>query len=227
MALVDSTTGEVVAACTPEEARSLTDSIRDAAEQVWSLLLEAHDRQAYAALGYATWADYVRDEFDMSRSRSYQMLDQGRVIRAIEHVASTSVDITEAAARDIKPNLKVVTDAIKDKIAEEATVEPERVKEIAAQVIDEERAKVRQAAEDRAALVELNEVAAAAGMDQDRERTQQRGAFSRLCRDLSELPEPSSFIAYQSPHLTPRHVAQAERAHAWLDAFLLEIGESK
>lgn len=230
MTLVNAETGEIVAHCTPDEARRLTDEIKGAAERVWSLLVEAHDREAWAALGYGSWRDYATTEFGMSQSRAYQLLDQGRVVRAIEEATghSTSVELTEAAARDIKPRLVDVTKAIKEKVTAEATApEPERVKEIVAEVVAEEREKAKQATEDAQALADLSAAAENAGMDMDESRRQQRGAFARLCRDISGFPEPAVFIAGQGEHLVDRHVLLAERAYAWLDEFLLEVREGK
>lgn len=231
MTLVDAETGEIIAACTPDEARKLTDDIKGAAERVWSLLLEAHERKAWSALGYATWADYVGAEFDMSRGHAYRLIDQARVIREIEQVVSpygdTTVSLPEATARDIKPHLASVTEGIKKKLAEEATAPaPDRVQEIVAEVITEERDKAKARAEDREAMRDLAAAAKAAGVDDDEDRVRQRGEFSRLCRDLSNLPEPAAFIGRQREFLTERHIAQAERAYAWLDSFLLDIRES-
>lgn len=143
MTLVNVETGEVVAYCTPDEARSLTDEIRGAAERVWSLLVEAHDRRAWAALGYSSWRDYAMAEFGMSQSHAYRLLDQGRVVSAIEEATGSPMgELSERSARDIKPRLQAVTDTIKDRIAEEAVAEaPERVKEIVREVIAETRAE--------------------------------------------------------------------------------------
>ncbi len=101
-----------------EEARSITDEIRRAADDLYDLLLEAHDRKAWAVLGYGSWAEYVKVEFNISRSRSYQLVDQAKVVRAIESAAgvSTSVDISEAEARAIKPVLSVITDEIRTRV---------------------------------------------------------------------------------------------------------------
>jgi hypothetical protein len=110
-------------------ARELTNRIKDAVESLWSLLLEAHERKAWLALGYETWQAYVETEFNMARSRSYQLLDQGRVVRALRGAAvSTSVDITEAEARDIKPVLPQVVEQVRTKI-ETGTPPVEAVKE--------------------------------------------------------------------------------------------------
>ncbi len=96
------------------EATVLTDRIRESAEQTWSLLVEAHEGRAWSALGYGTWAEYVGAEFGMSRSRSYQLIDQAVVIRELGAV-STDVDITEADARRIKPVLPEVRDELRDR----------------------------------------------------------------------------------------------------------------
>jgi hypothetical protein len=116
-------------------ARELTDRIKASADQLWVLLLEAHERRAWVALGYASWAAYVRAEFHISRSRSYQLLDQGRVIRALQSV-STSVDISEAQARDLKPRLAAVTEAVRSRVAAEASGS---VADTVAQVVEDER----------------------------------------------------------------------------------------
>src|SRR5919106_4677116 len=70
-----------------EAARELTNRIKTGLEgifdqiyEVEQLLLEAHNRRAWQALGYKTWEEYVKTEFDLSRRRSYQLLDQARVI---------------------------------------------------------------------------------------------------------------------------------------------------
>lgn len=74
----------VVRVLDADSARRLTDEIRATAEHVWALLLQAHEQRAWSALGYGTWAEYVKTEFDYSRSRSYQLLDQAFVLREIE-----------------------------------------------------------------------------------------------------------------------------------------------
>jgi hypothetical protein len=59
----------------------------------------------------------------MSRRRSYQLLDQGRVIRAIGEAVCTDVhtapvEVTEAEARDVKPVLPAVVAAVRERVAE-------------------------------------------------------------------------------------------------------------
>lgn len=229
MALVNTETAEIIADCTPEEARRLTDEIRGAAERVWSLLLEAHERQAWMALGYSTWADYVKAEFNMSRSRSYQMLDQGRVIKAIEEVTgvSTNVDISEAAARDLKPRLEEVKADLAASLADVATVDPEAVSAAVNDMVERQREQARKDAEDRAAMRDLNDKGKAAGFDLDQKSLAERGDWSTHCRELAKTADPSDFLDRHREHLTDRHITQAERAYAWLDSFLLEYREAQ
>jgi hypothetical protein len=69
-----------------DAARDLTklikgklEGILDQVHEVHQLILEAHDRRAWQALGYPTWQAYVKKEFNLSRSRSYQLLDRAKV----------------------------------------------------------------------------------------------------------------------------------------------------
>jgi hypothetical protein len=49
----------------PADARELTERIREAAETVYELVLEAHDRNVWEALGYGSWQDYVGVELHL------------------------------------------------------------------------------------------------------------------------------------------------------------------
>lgn len=110
---------------TKDEAQALTDQIRASINQAWNLLLEAYEQRAWSAMGYTSWEAYVRSEFDISRRRAYQLIDQGNVIRAIESAVCTTVHITEREARDIKPVLTEVTEEIKERV--EAGEDPKTV----------------------------------------------------------------------------------------------------
>src|SRR5687768_8036370 len=74
-----------------DEARALTDRIKDAADQLWTLLLEAHEGRAWEALGYTSWRDYAKSEFGIGQSHAYRLLDQGRVIRAVAAAANSPI----------------------------------------------------------------------------------------------------------------------------------------
>lgn len=103
------------------EATALTERIRKHIDAAWADITRAYEGKAWKVLGYETWEAYVRTEFDMSRRRSYQLLDQGRVIQAIGEASGNvnhGTPITERQAREIKPDLPAVTAEIKTKIAE-------------------------------------------------------------------------------------------------------------
>lgn len=234
MSLVNTETAALAERIDADEARVLTERIKNAAEEVWNLLVEAHDRKAWAALGYDTFADYVGAEFDMSRRHAYRLLDQAEVIRELEavvvdvtHGSHAPVAITERQARDIKPRLKDVSRDIKREVESAATVDPDKVKAIVSEVVEEHREQARQEAEDRAALADLNAKAKAAGMDTNPDSLAEKGALVRLCGDIAKQRTPSEFVALYRKHLTPRIVTAAEQAYAWLDEFLLEIKEGE
>lgn len=107
-----------VTAMTKAKAKALTQRIRDGVESIVTLLRQAYDEGAWKALGYETWEAYVKTEFAMSRSRSYQILDQGRVIEEVKSAAglSTMVDIDERQARAIKGDLPAVTAEIRSRV---------------------------------------------------------------------------------------------------------------
>jgi len=99
---------DIIKVLTQEEAQELTTRIKTNVEDLWVLLTEARERRAWEALGYVSWAEYVRVEFDMDRSRSYQLLNHGAVIHQLTEAAglSTAVDtssIVERQTRTITP----------------------------------------------------------------------------------------------------------------------------
>jgi hypothetical protein len=117
------------------DATALTLRIRTAVEGVRDMLLEAHDRQAWKALGYNSWSAYVRGEFDMGRAHSYRLLDQGRVIKAIGHATgkvSHMGDISERTARELKSDLPGAIEEIKVR-SEQGEDPAQSAKEIAAE----------------------------------------------------------------------------------------------
>lgn len=116
------------------DATALTQRIRTAAEGVRDMLLEAHDRQAWKALGYNSWSAYVRGEFDMGRAHSYRLLNHGRVIKAIGDATgkvSPIGDIPEGVARELKRDLPGAIEEIKAR-TERGEDPAQSAKEIAA-----------------------------------------------------------------------------------------------
>lgn len=83
------------------DAIALTEHIRGAAESTWALLVEAHDRTAWAALGRASWDDYVTSEFDPAADPAYRLLDRARVGLGVDDAEPSEVELSESEARDL------------------------------------------------------------------------------------------------------------------------------
>lgn len=117
-------------------AQEITEAIRATASVTFALLAQAHQHKAHKALGYDTWEEYVRHEFDMSAQRSYQLLDLHKVIAEIETVVpdGTTIKLTEAQARDIKRELPRLTEEV-----ERAVEDGEDPEDAVNRVVDEIR----------------------------------------------------------------------------------------
>lgn len=89
--VIDPTSAKRRPVLSHDEARMLTTEIQRTSIKLWLLVTEAHDRSAHFALGYDSWDDYVRAEFKMSPSRSYQLVDTGHVMRELA-VAGADID---------------------------------------------------------------------------------------------------------------------------------------
>jgi hypothetical protein len=143
--LGDALQGDVVAVGAPLDetgARSLTERIRTARAHVCLLLLEANEGRAWSALGYPSWARYVRDEFGLSRSRAYELLEQARVIQTIRRALHLSgiPDVSPYAAAQVKPLLAEVLSAVDRR---RAGLPEERVLALVKSTVDEVRGRGR------------------------------------------------------------------------------------
>jgi hypothetical protein len=106
----------------PADARILTNTIRSQFDRCWLLLFEAHERRVWKALGYKSWTAYVRQELELSRSRSYELLAYCRVVHALMSAASTCTvpRISPYAASQIKPVVGQLSEEIRARIARQA-----------------------------------------------------------------------------------------------------------
>jgi hypothetical protein len=128
-------------AMTVAAAKRVTASIKAAATATWILVKRAHDGKAWKSLGYSTWADYVTKEFDMSASRSYQLINQADVISALESAApeGTKLMLTEAQTREIKDTLPKITEKVKTATVDDTpTVAADKINKI----VDDERSSI-------------------------------------------------------------------------------------
>lgn len=130
-----------------QAARELTDSIKATATATYILVSKAHEMKAWKSLGYKSWEEYVRNEFDMSASRSYQLINQATVINEIESVApeGTRVMLSEIQARDIKNELPKITEKVK---AATSGASPEDAAAAINSIVDETRKEKKSAKND-------------------------------------------------------------------------------
>lgn len=118
------------------EAKNITNSIRTTATAVCLLLKKAHDEKAWKTLGYKSWKEYIEEEFDFSRARSYQLLEQGNIIEAVSKVSDSKLYLTEKEAKTIKDELPKITEKISE--ATKNVDESSEREKIAKEIIDEE-----------------------------------------------------------------------------------------
>lgn len=152
---------DIAVPLTTDQARELTDTIRSTSEVLYVLLARAHAGKAWEALGYSSFAEYVREEFDMSRSRAYQVLDQSRVVAAIEAAAPDGTDlpvISEAAARDLK---SIIGEVVPEIEARTADIPVHEAGQVVEEIVEEYRDKVRERREEDALEREEQEMDAA------------------------------------------------------------------
>jgi hypothetical protein len=69
---------------TPDEARHLTDEIKEQVEAAWAKLRPAYEGRAWAALGYPSWQLYVTSEFDVDWRHAIRLLDHARRVQQID-----------------------------------------------------------------------------------------------------------------------------------------------
>jgi hypothetical protein len=109
--LIEAENGDMITV-TVEQATAITEAIRSATQGLYLLIQRAHSHKIYTVLGYTTWEEYVNKEFNISRGRSYQLLNQAKVIEEISEAAGTPVYLTEREARAIKDALPEITQQI-------------------------------------------------------------------------------------------------------------------
>lgn len=127
--------GDDIGPMEESEARALTLRIKEDYANLSLLLLRAHEGRAWVALGYRTWERYVRAEFALSRSRSYELLDQGRLRRAL-HIA-IGPDAVPLVSGRVASRLRPVLDDVIEKVRQRVTEESSDPREIASRVVRE------------------------------------------------------------------------------------------
>jgi hypothetical protein len=202
-------------------ARKLTAQIRTATRQVCLLLLEAHERRVWVVLAYTRWEDYVSAEFGFSRSRSYELLDQARVILAVQEAASLPEvpDISGYAASQIKHHLPEITEEIRACARESGGAVPMR------QVLDTVgayRAQAKLAAPEGA---DASGEQAAGIADNDKDPCLYRVPLHEVTTWLANLPSVDVVMPRirKLNRYDPAAVAKAAR---WLSDFAVELDDT-
>lgn len=120
-----------------KSAKQLTNDIKSTTTALYVLLKRAHDTKAWQALGYNSWTEYIEEEFDFSRARSYQLINQANVIEEINAASGVPLYITESEARSIKKRLPEITERLEE--IKEEDLEEEEAKQRAREIIEQEK----------------------------------------------------------------------------------------
>lgn len=99
----DASVQDGVLVLSKEEARTLTDEIKEHDEELCFKVLQAYEGGAHVALEYPSWESYVKEEFGYGRSHSYRLMDQARVVKAIDAVSPRGDRPNEKQARSLVP----------------------------------------------------------------------------------------------------------------------------
>lgn len=228
MTMVVAETGEIVATLIELEeiiGRGLASFI-----EVGDALVTVRDAGLYREHA-ETFEAYCIDRWGLSRKRAYDLIGAAQTVNELSPIGDTPMPANEAQARELRP-LKGQPEKAAEAMRTAAADGNPTAKKIADAVKEQLEEKVAEAeakAADKAELDALKAAHTPDNFDPDAEekRVAERGKFSRLCRDLSNLPPPAAFIANHGEYLRERYVTGAERAYEWLDAFLLETRESK
>lgn len=107
---------EIFTPLSEDEANQLTEDIKATSTALYVLLKRAHDTKAWIPLGYKSWTDYIETEFEFSRARSYQLINQANIIEEINKASGVPLYITEKEARDIKKRLPEITKRLEEDV---------------------------------------------------------------------------------------------------------------
>jgi hypothetical protein len=81
-------------------ARELTDRIKAATDDLYDMLWQAHQGQAWKALGYTSWSDYCENEFQMSTRHSYRLLNFVEIRNVIR---DSDPGVTPSSEKQVRP----------------------------------------------------------------------------------------------------------------------------
>jgi len=123
LATINLETGEIISRTevlmTKDEALAITAEIKSWSTTLWQKLKQAHDGQAWRALGYKSWRAYIDTEFEMGKSQAYRLLTHANAVYEIagaagldpEELSPAGDTFTERQTRGL--DLEAVTEAIR------------------------------------------------------------------------------------------------------------------
>jgi hypothetical protein len=69
--------------------------------QVGRALVEIRERRLYRSAGHATFADYTKQRWGMSRGHAYRTIDAARVVGILQEASVEPLPVNEAQAREL------------------------------------------------------------------------------------------------------------------------------
>lgn len=173
---------------THADARRLTDEVKADAQALWRKLLALYEGGAHTALGYSTWWAYCAAEFDLGKSRAYQLLEAGQTLDTLRaHSNMLESPTTDRVVRELSP-LRDEPEQMAQAWAE--AVEQHGEQPTAAEVREVVRATA--AAKDRERKARSDEARAAKREDDDQAPTALVTFHHGDCRTLAADLEPAS-----------------------------------
>lgn len=234
---------QVVDLSSPElnesEAREITNKIRTTTNVLYLLIARAHAGKAHVALGYSSFENYIKEEFNYSKSYAYKLLNQANVINAIEAVSpeGTQVYVSDATARGLKasmddfiPELEErmvgvpadeAGEVIEELIAEYKERQAERAAEEDDDDFDGEYTGNGEYSGDYSFDDEEEEVDAFAGQDPAEVRRRYEAVYNlySALTNLTQMPSNEDLIETIPVERRPQVTAYLEIAIPWLQSF--------
>lgn len=234
---------QVVDLSSPElnetEAREITNKIRTTTNVLYLLIARAHAGKAHVALGYSSFENYIKEEFNYSKSYAYKLLNQANVINAIEAVSpeGTQVYVSDATARGLKASMDDFIPELEERMA---GVPADEAGEVIEELIAEykERQAERAAEEDDDDFDgeytgngeysgdysfddEEEEVDAFAGQDPAEVRRRYEAVYNlySALTNLTQMPSNEDLIETIPVERRPQVTAYLEIAIPWLQSF--------
>ena len=234
-------TGVVTIPLTHNEAQAITTQIHDTTQHLYELVLKAYEGQAHKALGYSSWASYVTTEFDMSKQRSYQLIDHGRVIQALTTVMIASenyldnqgqpgltdeipiIEINEKDTRGMKPHIEEIKAELLTAI--ESGVKPQ---EAVVAIVDKYGAPTSNEAEELAKVSGLmiagpdGEYHIGATEEEKKTIAQNNQRWMSIInfnRAVAAFPRPRDFVKTVPPYMRGPITAELKKGRDWIDEF--------